>query len=419
MALTIRDVRSIIEPLGWEIEKDPQFTCRRWIATAPDGTKTPIRYIPTTDKMIAEIKKAGIDKFVKAHAAEDGGGRPVLTKAKGPKPVKGIKKAVLPQQPAALKVRRLASVVSKFETSAAEAPLESLDYTVKVPKQHKGYYCPNFVKNVSTRLSIGRNIFLAGPGGCGKTEFVYALADLYGTKVVRVNFNTGTTEQHLIGRMIAKAGATEFIYGLVPLAMKNGWWIVFDEIDYAMPEHLSVLQPVLEGNPLMVTQNVGEEIVPHENFRMFATANTKGRGDESQGYVGTNFLNMAFLDRWSIFEMEYSKEEPSIAAAVLQQDDTLVLKLVQYFELLRKAAYGGELNNAIFSTRRMIQVCEALAAGESLKEALTYELWSRYDKHEVDVMKECAADVFDREHYLTGKWVVGMEHFVAPSNATP
>ena len=406
MAFTIRDVRSIIEPLGWEIEKDPQFTCRRWIATKPDGTKVPIRYIPTTDKMIAEIKKGGIDKFVATHIAEDGGDRPNL--AKGVKAPKAIRKQVA-TGPAALKIRRLASAASKFEI-ASETPLEALDYSTKIPKSHNGYYFPAFVKNVATRLSIGRNIFLAGPGGCGKTEFVYALANLMGTKVVRVNFNTGTTEQHLIGRMIAKGGETQFVYGIIPLAMQNGWWVVLDEIDYAMPEHLSVLQPVLEGNPLMVTQNVGEEIVPHENFRIFATANTKGRGDESQGYVGTNFLNMAFLDRWSIFEMEYSKEEPSIAAAVLQQDDTLVLKLVQYFELLRKAAYGGELNNAIFSTRRMIQVCEALAAGESLKEALTFELWSRYDKHEVDVMKECAADVFDREHYLTGKWVVGMEH---------
>lgn len=248
----------------------------------------------------------------------------------------------------------------------------------------------------------------------GKSELVQKLAKFFDVKVMRINFNIGTTEQHMIGKFVVKDGHTQFIYGIIPLAMRHGWWVLLDEIDYAQPEHLSALQAVLEGNSLMIAQNENEEIHPHENFRIFATGNTKGRGDESQSYTGTNFLNMAFLDRWSVFELDYTKEEAKICSEYIQ-DPILVDQLMQYFKLLRKAAdpKEGELGNVSFSTRRIIQICEVLSLGESLKDAMTYELWSRYDEHEVHVMEELAYDVWEREHYFKG-WKLGMEHAPEP-----
>ncbi len=216
------------------------------------------------------------------------------------------------------------------ENLAAAFISKKINYDIRIPKKFDGYYFPIFTSAVLRRIEIGRNVFLSGPSGTGKTEFVLKLGECISQKVVRVNFNVGTTEQHLIGKWTVKDGQTEFVYGILPLAMKFGWWILFDEIDFAMPEHMAVLQPVLEGEPLLVTLNKNEEIIPHENFRVFATGNTKGRGDETQSYVGTGNLNLAFLDRWAIFEMDYTDKERDIVKSIIHEK-TLAKQICEFF----------------------------------------------------------------------------------------
>lgn len=432
MKKTFNDVLNLLDADHYVIAKDPAFTVRRYLIQLPDESIVPIRYTPTMTEMHAEILKKGITKFIADHNATDDG-------SKAPKklPKKKKAKADLKEEPRALKVRReLKEAKEKENAAAVGVPLNDIqasmqneytsnvvnildvehtkiDYDRKIPKLFDGYYFPSTINNMVTRISLGRNVFLQGVAGTGKSELVQKLAKFFGIKLMRINFNVGTTEQHLIGKFVVKDGQTQFVYGLIPLAMKNGWWILLDEIDYAQPEHLSSLQAVLEGSPLMITQNENEEILPHENFRIFATGNTKGRGDESQSYTGTNFLNIAFLDRWSIFEMDYTSAENKICSEYID-DKILVDQLTQYFKLLRKAAdpRSGELSNVSFSTRRIIQICEVLSMGESLKDALTFELWSRYDEHEVEIMQELASDVWPKEHYLKGKWSMGMEHAI-------
>lgn len=291
--------------------------------------------------------------------------------------------------------------------------IKDVDWETKVPKEYNGYYFPYCTNNIITRLKIGRNIFISGPVGCGKSEMVTKLADLYKQKVIRVNLSVGTTEGHLIGKFIANSGSTKFIYGIVPLCMKNGWWLLLDEIDYAQPEHLAILQPILEGDNLLISQNENEEIIPHPNFRVFATANTKGRGDETQSYVGTNFLNIAFLDRWSIFELTYTDFESKIIDKMMP-DKTLANQLNTFFGIVRKAISEGELANIQFSTRRLIHVLEMLSVGESFRDVMEYEIFSRYDSHEVEIIKEFAYDIWDRDYYFNKSWNIGQEHYIKP-----
>jgi len=432
MKNTFNDVKELLEESNYTIAKDPAFTVRRYLVTNPKGVVLPIRYSPTMAEMYIDIKKKGIVKFLSEQDASDNVS-PTATrtlKARAQKPAKANKRKLtaedLAATPRALKARREAQEVVASTSMVIDTPqmdmsqeytsnvvsiqtVRKIDYTKKIPRYFDGYYFPTTIDNMVTRVALGRNVFLQGVAGTGKSELVQKLAKFFDTKIMRINFNTGTTEQHLIGKFVVKDGQTKFVYGLIPLAMKHGWWVLLDEIDYAQPEHLSALQAVLEGNPLLITQNENEEIHPHENFRIFATGNTKGRGDESQSYTGTNFLNIAFLDRWSIFELDYTSQENKICAEYIQ-DSVFVGQLIQYFKLLRKASVDGELSNASFSTRRLIQICEVLTMGEGLREALTYELWSRYDAHEVQVMEELAYDVWPKEYYFKGKWTIGMPH---------
>lgn len=274
------------------------------------------------------------------------------------------------------------------------------------------YYFPDFTQNVLNRVSLGTPVFLTGPSGTGKTEFVEYLAQAEGKKLHEIDFSVGTTESNIVGRLLVENGETIFYKGLLPEAMINGDWLLLDEIDFAEPEHLAILQQVLMGKPLIITQNKSEVITPHPDFRIFATANTKGRGDETQSYTGTNVLNISFIDRFSIFEFDYTKKEATILKDMLG-DDELAKRFIELFKLFRKAMDQEEIINAIFSTRRLIQIAKLFKLGETFNEVVDHEIINRFEKSEKGLIKEYIFEIFDKEHYYKG-WKLGDPHFVQP-----
>jgi cobaltochelatase CobS len=61
-----------------------------------------------------------------------------------------------------------------------------------------------------------------------------------------------------------------------------------------------VIQRVLESSGRLTLLDQSRVIRPHPAFRLFATANTIGLGDTSGLYHGTQQINQAQMDRWSI-----------------------------------------------------------------------------------------------------------------------
>jgi len=69
-------------------------------------------------------------------------------------------------------------------------------------------------------------------------------------------------------------------------------------------------------------------------------------------------------------------------------------KFVNFFKILRKSSNDGQIINAVFSTRRLVQLSEALEFGETLTDALQFEVFSRYDRHELEILREIAFDIW-------------------------
>ena len=82
---------------------------------------------------------------------------------------------------------------------------------------------------------------------------------------------------------------------------------LIDEIDGIEPSVAFAIHQLMEDQgKLVLLQNGGEIIEPHENFRLVTTANTLCNGGESGLYTDTRVLNAAFLDRFpAVFCMSY------------------------------------------------------------------------------------------------------------------
>jgi MoxR-like ATPase len=205
-------------------------------------------------------------------------------------------------------------------------------------------------------------VFISGLSGCGKTTTVQQVCHDLNRECVRVNITCETDEDDLMGGFRLIDGETVFAYGPVVEAMRRGAVLLLDEIDLASSK-VMCLQPVLEGKGTFL-KKIGEQIVPAPGFTI-ATANTKGQGNESGKFVGTNVLNEAFLDRFAItMDQEYPAEKVetrilrNVMARAGAEDEQFVTNLVTWANAIRRTYSEGACDE-IISTRRLVYIAEA------------------------------------------------------------
>lgn len=232
-----------------------------------------------------------------------------------------------------------------------------------IPAIKEGYRFQPFLKDVIDSIHARENVLLTGGTGVGKTTHITQLAGRIEQPLLRINFNGETRMSDLIGKIQVVGGETRWVDGVLPMAMRQGYWLLLDELDFADPAVLSLLHPVLEDDPVLVLkENSGEIIRPHSNFRLFATANSIGAmSDRAASYTGTNQMNEAFLDRWQVLLVDNlaAKEEVRVL-----KDESPALKpkwirqIVDFANQARTKDSNGEQELGYtgdnFSTRKTI-----------------------------------------------------------------
>ena len=207
--------------------------------------------------------------------------------------------------------------------------------------------------------------YITGLSGNGKTMMVEQICAVEKREMVRVNITIETDEDDLIGGFRLVNGETVWQDGPVITAMNRGALLLLDEVDLGSNK-LMCLQPVLEGKAVYL-KKTNRVVHPAAGFNIIATANTTGKGSDDGRFIGTNVMNEAFLERFSItMEQEYpaAKIESKILNNVLGEsgisNTEFVDKLVTWADVIRKSFYEGALSE-IISTRRLVHICEAYA----------------------------------------------------------
>src|SRR5688572_24814888 len=190
-----------------------------------------------------------------------------------------------------------------------------LDVDMEVPaysqtEEHVPDLDADYVFDHDTTLAIlagfahNRRVLIAGYHGTGKSTHVEQVAARLNWPCVRVNLDSHVSRIDLIGKdaIVLQDGkqVTEFRDGILPWAYQRNVALVFDEYDAGRPDVMFVIQRVLEASGRLTLLDQSRVIRPHPAFRLFATANTVGLGDTSGLYHGTQQINQAQMDRWSI-----------------------------------------------------------------------------------------------------------------------
>lgn len=160
------------------------------------------------------------------------------------------------------------------------------------------------LKSLVRGVNLKAPTLLEGPTAASKTSAVEYLALLSGHTHHRINLKGQTDSSEMLGKFVpnpaAKAGEVPLMWqdGLLVKAMKEGHWVILDELNLAEPQILESINSVLEKYPsITLTDNGGVKVGPggdyevHPNFRIFATMNP--------GYTGRQPLSPAFQNRWT------------------------------------------------------------------------------------------------------------------------
>ncbi len=277
---------------------------------------------------------------------------------------------------------------------------------IEFPKTESESYVParvgEYVKfghygDVKTIKKSGQfyPVFITGLSGNGKTMMIEQVHAELKKELFRVNITIETDEDDLIGHYALLDGKTVWQDGPVTMAMERGATLLLDEVDLASNK-IMCLQPVLEGNPLLIKKE-GRIVRPKEGFTVMATANTKGKGSEDGRFIGTNILNEAFLERFPItVEQEYPSVsvERKIIIKLMEslgcEDSEFAGKLVDWADLIRKTFYDGGVDE-IIATRRLVHIVQAFSIFNNRMKAIAMCV-ARFD----DQTKETFMDLYSK-----------------------
>ena len=166
-------------------------------------------------------------------------------------------------------------------------PISSQPYYIITPFVEANLL--NLVRATSTRRYP---ILLQGPTSSGKTSMVEYLARLSGNKFVRINNHEHTDLQEYLGTYVSDHNGLHFEEGVLVRALREGHWLVLDELNLAPTDILEALNRLLDDNRELFVPETQEIIQPHKDFMLFATQNPPGL------YGGRKVLSRALRNRF-------------------------------------------------------------------------------------------------------------------------
>ena len=289
-------------------------------------------------------------------------------------------------------------IVKGFEEKSDRVP--EIDNTYK--------FDPDTTLAILAGFSHNRRVMIQGYHGTGKSTHIEQVAARLKWPAVRVNLDSHISRIDLIGKDAIKlrdgVQVTEFHEGILPWALRNPVAIVFDEYDAGRADVMFVIQRVLEHDGKLTLMDQNEIIQPNPNFRLFATANTVGLGDTTGLYHGTQQINQAQMDRWSLVAtLNYLSVDAETAIVLAKAPNyntdagrKTIKQMVTVADLTRTAFMNGDLST-VMSPRTVIAWAQNADIFHSIGYAFRLSFLNKCDELERQTVAEFYQRCFDEE----------------------
>lgn len=278
-----------------------------------------------------------------------------------------------------------------------------------VPAIDENYiFDPKTTVAILAGFAFNQRTLIQGMHGTGKSTHIEQVAARLNWPCLRINFDSQITRLDLAGKDVIKLEngkqVTKFKEGIIPFTLRHGIALVLDEYDAIKADVSFVIQRLLEAEGKFVLLEENEIITPNQHFRLFATSNTLGLGDDLGIYHGTNLINQAQMDRWNIVaSLNYLDDEheleillkklPFLNSKLHQSTAKMMVRLAN---LTREAFKNGDISTLV-SLRTLISWGENIEIFGSVKPAFELSFFNKVIDDEKMVVKEFYQRVFGDE----------------------
>ncbi|KRZ96239.1 Midasin [Trichinella sp. T8] len=187
-------------------------------------------------------------------------------------------------------------------------------------------------------------VLLQGETSVGKTSLINYLANCTGNVCMRINNHQNTDIQDYVGNYVNDAsGQLVFVEGPLVKAMRNGYWIILDELNLADSDVLESLNRVLDDNRELFIMETQKVVKAHRNFQIFATQNPPGL------YGGRKSLSRAFRNRF--VQMNFGELPYNEIETILQMRCGLPLSYASKMVAVMKELQANRSSCSMFAGR--------------------------------------------------------------------
>ncbi|PWE15925.1 AAA family ATPase [Alcaligenes faecalis] len=278
-----------------------------------------------------------------------------------------------------------------------------------VPALDEAYrFDPEVTLSLLAGFAHNRRVLIQGRHGTGKSTHIEQVAARLNWPCIRVNLDGHISRLDLVGKdtITIQDGlqVTRFQEGVIPWAMQRPMALILDEYDAGRPDVMFVIQQILEQDGRFTLLDQNRVLHPHPYFRIFATTNTLGLGDQTGLYRGTHSLNHAQLDRWNIVStlnyLPAAQEEAIVLGRVpsknTEQGKHDVQAMVALANLTRQAFSVGDLST-LMSPRTVITWAENCTLFHDKRRAFVVSFFNKCDESEQNLVKELYQRCFNEE----------------------
>lgn len=219
----------------------------------------------------------------------------------------------------------------------------------------------SIVRHLHIAQTHGRNLWMGGPAGTGKTQTAQQFAARTGRMFRRFVFDRFSTRDDYLGATGLDSGSTRFESGPVLEAYTTpGAVCLLDEVGMGQPAALSALNAFLErGAQVAYADRVWHRA---EGTMFLAADNSLTQGDTSGRFAGVQGMNTAFADRFSLV-VPFAYLDPATEADALVNhtgcSQALADHLVAALGVVRGKVQSGDIIDPP-SIRQIIAFVEAL-----------------------------------------------------------
>ncbi|CDO96280.1 unnamed protein product [Kluyveromyces dobzhanskii CBS 2104] len=178
------------------------------------------------------------------------------------------------------------------------------------------------LRKLAEGIQHNKPVMIVGKAGSGKTFLINELAKKMNchSNIVKIHLGEQTDAKLLLGTYTSgeKPGSFEWRSGVLTTAVKEGRWVLIEDINKAPTEVLSVLLTLLEKREISIPSR-GEVIKAANGFQLLATIRLDEHTSKRGAIIESDLIGMRLWEKISI-------DEPS--------EEELKLILLKRFSLL-------------------------------------------------------------------------------------